>query len=178
MVVYEHFFWNYAFFYRKPWAWKVGVGGALPDLIYLVAFLPKIFSYRSFSEWMRDPLWDTIWNSFIARSAHSFVIWGTVVMLLFILVKRELFRRISPFLLGWCLHIVFDAFTHVSDGYPIFFPLSDYRFPTPISYWERAFHAREYFVISHSLMGILLVLWLGMKLKQAFKRRKEVLVSD
>jgi hypothetical protein len=23
---YEHFFWNFTFFYRKPWAWKVGVG--------------------------------------------------------------------------------------------------------------------------------------------------------
>ncbi|MBC8394422.1 MAG: hypothetical protein H8E17_17875 [Deltaproteobacteria bacterium] len=52
MNFYEHFFWNYAIFYRKSWAWKVGLGGVFPDLIYMVAFIPKLFSYQSFREWM------------------------------------------------------------------------------------------------------------------------------
>lgn len=60
MNPYEHFFWNYAIFYRKPWAWKVGLGGVFPDLIYMVAFIPKLFSYQSFQEWMMDPLWDKV----------------------------------------------------------------------------------------------------------------------
>lgn len=166
MYPYEHFVWNFAFFYRKSWAWKVGVGGLFPDLIYMVGFIPRMFSYGSFLEWMHDPLWDTLWNSFIAKSAHSLAAWGVFLVLVLIILKRETFRQISPFLLGWGLHIVLDAFTHVSDGYALFFPLSNYRFPAPFSYWERGFYAREFFWISHSLMAGLLLLWIGLELKK------------
>ncbi len=171
MSPYEHFFWNYALFYRKPWAWKVGVGGLFSDLIYVVVFIPRMFSYRSFLEWMHDPLWDVIWNSIIARSVHSLIVWSAFLILFRIIFNREIFRQVSPFILGWGLHIAFDAFTHVSDGYALFFPLSGYRFPTPVSYWEKQFHAREYFWISHSLMTGVFLLWIGSRLKWFFQRR-------
>ena len=175
MSIYQHFFWNYTFFYRKPWAWKVGIGGILPDLIYMIAFLPKIFSYQSFMEWMRDPLWDQLWNSTIARSAHSFVIWGIVSLPFLIVFQKGIGKKIFPFLLGWGLHIATDALTHVSDGYALFFPLSDYRFSAPISYWEREFHAKEFFLISHALMAGLLLLWIGSRLWRFFKKRNQTL---
>jgi membrane-bound metal-dependent hydrolase YbcI (DUF457 family) len=175
MTFYEHFFWNYTFFYRASWAWKVGLGGILPDLIYMAGFLPKIVSYQSFREWMHDPLWDTLWNSFLARSAHSLVIWGIVCLPFFIFRKNDLCKRLIPFLIGWGLHVIADALTHVSDGYPLFFPFSDYRFPAPVSYWEREFHAREFFVISHTLMAGLLLSWFGSKLNQYFRKRKFML---
>ncbi len=169
MTLYQHFFWNYVFFYQKPWAWKVGLGGILPDLIYLVGFLPKMFSYQSFREWMHDPLWDKLWNSAPVKAGHSFVIWGALSLFCLTIFKKDTFRQIAPFLVGWGLHVVVDALTHVSDGYPIFFPLSNYRFPTPVSYWERRYHAREFFWISHSLMAGVLLLWIGSKLKWFFK---------
>lgn len=176
MSFYQHFFWNYTFFYRKPWAWKVGLGGILPDLIYVVGFLPKLFSYRSFREWMHDPLWDTLWNSIIARSAHSFVILGVVCIPFLIFFKTTISRQIVPFLVGWGLHVAADTLTHVSDGYALFFPLSDYRFPAPVSYWEREFYAREFFWVSHSLMAGLLLLWIVSKLQQFFKIKSNLLL--
>jgi hypothetical protein len=172
MSPYEHFFWGFAFFHRKPWAWKVAMGSVFPDLIYMVGFIPRMFSYGSFLEWMQDPLWDTIWNSLIAKSVHSLGICGAFLILCFIIFKRKTFRHVCPFLLGWGLHVAFDALTHVSDGYALFWPLSDYRFPAPVSYWERDFHAREYFLISHSLMAALFLLWIGSKAKRFFQRRK------
>ena len=173
MSPYEHFFWNYAFFFRKPWAWKVGIGGLFPDLVYGIAFLPKLFFYRSFMEWMHDPLWDTLWNSFMARSVHSVVVWGACLALMWLILNKATFNYIYPFIIGWGLHILFDAFTHVSDGYAIFYPLSGFQFKAPISYWERAFHAREYFLISHTLMAVLILLWIGWKLKRFLKKRPE-----
>ena len=172
MSPYEHFFWNYAIFFRKPWAWKVGIGGVLPDLVYMVAFFPRVFFYHSFMDWMRDPLWDTLWSSSIARSFHSLVIWGGCLLLMLMILKREPFRNIFPFFIGWGLHILFDAFTHVSDGYALFYPLTDYRFPAPISYWEKAHHAGAYFWISHSLMAGLILLWIGWKLRQHVIRKR------
>jgi hypothetical protein len=173
---YEHFFWNYVIFYRKPWAWKVGLGGVLPDLIYMVAFIPKLFSYQSFREWMMDPLWDKVWNSITAKSAHSFTIWGIVVLLILVVGvisrKKNIIRLIFPFLVGWGLHIVADALTHVSDGYALFFPLRSYRFSAPVSYWEIEFHGREFFWISHSIMAGLLLFWAGSKLMRFYEKRK------
>jgi hypothetical protein len=171
--IYEHFFWNFAIFYRKSWAWKVGVGGTLPDLLYIVPFLPRMLTYQSFMEWMYDPLWDRIWNSTVAKSAHSAVIWGAVALLLLLILEKGNLKRFFPFLLGWGLHIIFDALTHVSDGYALFFPLSDYRFPAPVSYWEREFYAREYFWISHSLMAALFIYWVASKLKRPPQERNE-----
>ncbi len=168
--LYEHFFWNYALFFRKTWAWKVGVGGLFPDLVYMVAFIPRLFFYRSFMEWMHDPLWDALWNSFMARSVHSLVVWGACLALVRIIFNRTTFSHILPFLIGWGLHILFDAFTHASDGYALFYPLSGFRFISPVSYWETAFHAREYFLISHTLMAVLILLWIGWKLKRFLKR--------
>jgi hypothetical protein len=171
MNVYEHFFWNFSLFYRKSWAWKVALGGIFPDLIYMIAFIPKIFFYRNFIEWMHDPLWDTLWGSFVARGAHSFVVWGAFLLLFLVVLYKETFRQIYPFFIGWNLHIVFDALTHVSDGYALFYPLSGYRFPAPVSYWERAYHARAYFWISHCLMAALFLLWIGWKVKRFIRKR-------
>ncbi|NIS68716.1 MAG: hypothetical protein GTO12_07095 [Proteobacteria bacterium] len=173
MNVYEHFFWNFAIFNRKPWAWKVGLGGILPDLIYLFPFLPKMLTYETFMEWMHDPLWQTIWNSSIAKSAHSFVIWGGTSLFFLAILRRKVFSRVSPFLWGWGLHILFDALTHVSDGYALFYPLSDFRFPTPVSYWEKTYYGREFFWISHFLMAALLLYWAGSKLARLWTGKRE-----
>jgi hypothetical protein len=175
MNLYEHFFWNYAIFCRKPWAWKVAIGGISPDLLYMVGFIPKILSYGSFAEWMRDPLWTTIWNSPVAKSAHSFVVWGAISLIFFQILERNTFRWVGPFLLGWGLHILFDMFTHVSDGYPLFYPVWNIRFPAPVSYWEVQFHARTYFWISHLLMASLLLLWVLSKFKRLFYKRNSSL---
>ncbi len=172
MGIYEHFFWNYTMFHRKPWAWKVGLGGIMPDLVYLAIFLPKLFTYKSFGEWMRDPLWDAAWNSLAAKSAHSFVIWGLTFLLLWLLFRKQsLWEHTFPVAIGWGLHVAADALTHVSDSYPIFYPLSAYRFPSPVSYWERAYYAREYFMISHSLMAGILLFWLVRRIVRLMQKR-------
>ncbi|MBW2064389.1 MAG: metal-dependent hydrolase [Deltaproteobacteria bacterium] len=171
MSPYEHFFWNYALFYHRSWAWKVGLGGLFPDLVYLFGFIPRIFQYGSFIEWMQDPFWDVLWNSPTAKSVHSFLVWGLVSIVTFSVFRKNSFRIIYPFFLGWGLHIASDALTHVSDGYALFYPLSDFRFPAPVSYWQKEFHAKEYFWISHTLMACMLLIWSIGKLRHFLKRR-------
>jgi len=57
---------------------------------------------------------------------------------------------------GWGSHVVLDMLTHRSDGYPIFWPLSDYRFPTPVSWWEPVYHGRAFSLVSDGAILILL----------------------
>jgi membrane-bound metal-dependent hydrolase YbcI (DUF457 family) len=62
--------------------------------------------------------------------------------------------------LGWLSHIIIDMLTHRSDGYPIFYPLSAYRFPTPVSYWEPAYHGQLFAVVDTMLMAVLFIHYL------------------
>jgi hypothetical protein len=64
---------------------------------------------------------------------------------------------LAAFIAGWGSHVVIDMLTHRSDGYPIFWPLSGYRFPTPVSYWEQAYHGRAFSLVCDGAMVVLLV---------------------
>ncbi|HEV2744950.1 MAG TPA: metal-dependent hydrolase, partial [Rubrobacter sp.] len=58
------------------------------------------------------------------------------------LLSREKTRTVLlSFLLGWAGHVATDALTHGSDARPLLWPVSGYRFESPISYRERDRHA-------------------------------------
>jgi membrane-bound metal-dependent hydrolase YbcI (DUF457 family) len=59
-------------------------------------------------------------------------------------------RGLSALVLGWAGHVVADALTHNSDARPLFWPVSGWRFRSPISYRERARHARLVGVAEHA----------------------------
>ncbi len=53
------------------------------------------------------------------------------------------------FLLGWAGHVVSDALTHGTDARPLFWPISGWRFESPVSYRERARHALAFTAAEH-----------------------------
>ncbi|MDP8901463.1 MAG: hypothetical protein M3N33_10055, partial [Actinomycetota bacterium] len=56
------------------------------------------------------------------------------------------------FLLGWLGHTVADFFTHVNDARPLFWPLSDWTWASPVSYYNGAYYGQQFFAINHGLM--------------------------
>ena len=54
------------------------------------------------------------------------------------------------FLLGWAGHVAADALTHGSDARPLLWPVSVYRFESPLSYRERDRHALPFTVAEHA----------------------------
>lgn len=68
-------------------------------------------------------------------------------------VKRRGPRGTLPaFLAGWAGHVLVDALTHAEDARPILWPLSRRRFVGPISYWDRARHARAFTLAEHATL--------------------------
>jgi len=64
------------------------------------------------------------------------------------------------FLLAATLHTGIDVLTHHSDGPLLFFPFDwNYRFPSPVSYWEAAYFGRQFFVLE-LLLDITLTVYL------------------
>lgn len=57
---------------------------------------------------------------------------------------------VLAFGLGWAGHVVSDALTHGSDARPILWPISPWRFRSPISYRERERHARLVGSVEHA----------------------------
>jgi len=55
-----------------------------------------------------------------------------------------------PFVLGWAGHVAADVLTHGSDARPLLWPVSGYRFESPLSYRERDRHALPFTVAEHA----------------------------
>ena len=144
------------------------MGSILPDVPFLLLSL----SGAAYLRWERgisgdsmwailghlyqfDPLWITAHNLFHAP----------LLIMLYILLGIWGERRgyawgiaLRWFALGCLFHTALDIPTHHSDGPVLFFPLNwSYRFPSPISYWERDYHAAAFTIFEYSLNALAIV---------------------
>jgi len=69
-------------------------------------------------------------------------------------------RFTLAFSLTALLHVGFDFLTHATDGHIHFWPLTDFVFASPVSYWESDHHGRLFGLIE-ALAGLaaVVVLW-------------------
>jgi len=111
-------------------------GAAVPDLsLYLLAgvsiFGMGISPEIVFREMYFSPLWQQIF-----AIDNSFVLWG--VALAFALWSRTTWA--IAFTGAALLHIALDFPVHMEDARAHFWPLTDWKFFSPISYWDNNHH--------------------------------------
>lgn len=176
VTVVSHFFWNWYLFRRRPWVWKFACAGIAPDLPYvlLLGYYSLRFRANGFADLMA---WELVWRSPIASGLHSFVPWSIAVAAVLCFAPAQRRRALAPLLAGWLSHIVADMLTHRSDGYPIFYPLSTYRFATPISYWEPAYHGRAFMLIDTTCIIVLLAHHLAVRRTRAARLATQLRVA-
>lgn len=76
------------------------------------------------------------------------------------------------FVFGCMVHSVIDIFTHYNDGPVLFFPFDWHtRFNSPVSYWDRAHYASQFFWVELGINIVLLGYLFLPKLIQQFKRK-------
>jgi membrane-bound metal-dependent hydrolase YbcI (DUF457 family) len=156
VTIYAHAFWPWYPFRRRPWVWLLVAGAILPDAPYLGFF--AVAAVRHGPQALTDlDLWHFVWEHPVVVALHSFLPWGAAMLLLLSTRARQRSPGLVAFVAGWGSHVVIDMLTHRSDGYPIFWPLSDYRFPTPVSYWEPAYHGVGFSVVCDGAMLVLLI---------------------
>lgn len=130
-----------ALFGKPQRAWITGwaaLGGLTPDVpaIVMVGWARwvdgkparEIFGTLYFSE---------PWQAIMAPM-HSFPIWGAVLALGIVMQWRALIA----FAAAGSLHLVCDFLLHVDDAHRQFWPLSDWRFHSRVSYWDAAHYGR------------------------------------
>lgn len=89
--------------------------------------------------YFEHPLWIFAYNILHSPLTLSFFLGGTYMLQNYL---GKYFRILLWFFI-WCLlHTAFDIPLHYDDGPRIFYPFSDYRFMSPVSYWDVNHYAR------------------------------------
>ena len=117
---------------KPQWSLPIVMGSLMPDIpIYLFYFYQKIIAGMSertiWVELYFRPSWQNFFDPF-----HSFP-----VLLLAATLSYKFGRTgFTFFFLSMSLHSLCDLPLHNDDAHRHFFPISDYRFLSPLSYWD------------------------------------------
>ncbi len=168
----------------RPWqiflAWA---GGFAPDAsIFLMVVYSRLVNGSGFDLWSNyDGLyWQEPWQFYSAIS-NSFPLWAAVLAGGFLLYRyssklRPVGLAVLIFSVGYFLHISVDFVTHADDAHVQFWPFSDWRFNSPISYYQREYYGQIVSVLEMG-MGFGIVGYLIYKFRQWFVRIAAVLLA-
>lgn len=131
-------------------------GAILPDIpMFWFYFYEKIVAGMPEREiWGRlyfDPRWQALFDAF-----HSL----PVVGLGYLLCRRFRAPRLAALFASMALHSVCDLVLHHDDAHRHLFPLLDWRFLSPLSYWDPRYHGRLIGIMEAVGVGVGLVLLL------------------
>lgn len=106
-----------------------------------------------------EAYWSEPWQTLSAIS-NSVPLWGVGLALALFAVPSR-YRRVAALFCGAALlHLAFDLPVHAEDAHRHFWPLTDWRFASPLSYWDPDHHGR-WVGAAEALSGLALVavLW-------------------
>jgi len=160
-------------------AWAAVVGGVAPDLpMYVIVASLRMVGYPMLE--IFDRLYWSDWWQIANALGHSFLLWGGLVALSLAALPRPLaaflstgaapaiardeaptrLGRLSPLIFAFSasalLHSAIDFLVHRDDAHMQFWPLTDWRFRSPVSYWDPA-HGGNWFGLFEAAVGILLI---------------------
>ena len=136
--------------------WVVLAGALLPDLsIFALVGWARLVENLPHRQIWREIYWQEPWQTLSAIS-NSFVIWVCIALLAYWLGWRIVMFLASAVLIHLCLDFPF----HAADAHKHFWPLTDWRFQSPLSYLNDHHHARWVGALELGLVLIsMAVLW-------------------
>lgn len=119
--------------------------GFFPDLSVFVMVLYSLVTGVGRGNMWRSPdglYWQEPWQGFSAIS-NSIPLYAVLFLLGWLLATRvplyaHYWRLITVFAAGAALHVLTDFPVHTDDAHVHFWPVSDWRFYSPVSYYQRA----------------------------------------
>ncbi len=170
METYSHAFFTWALAKHGVKAGRAAgiaglVGASLPDLPSFVAtayYVGPAYLRDGWSSMDSEELLDAIYFTgpfgTTGSILHSVVPPVALLLLYWLLElgRRDRRRILLWFLLGWFGHTVADFLTHVDDMRPLFWPISDWTWSSPVSYYNSAYYGREFFAVSHALIFLIM----------------------
>ncbi len=160
------------------------VGAAFPDIPAFIAtayYIGPAYLRDGWSSMDTEEVLDAIYftGPFGATGSafHSIVPVAALLVLYRVLRlgSRDARRILLWFLLGWLGHTIVDFLTHVDDARPLFWPISDWLWSSPVSYYNSDYYGREFSLISNGAAFAIIVLLL---MKRIVKRGETPSVKE
>jgi hypothetical protein len=132
------------------------IGGLIPDVSLYVMAAFSLFVLGNTPDYVFNvQYFSDNWQQVFAVD-NSFILWG--ILLAFALwIKKDWLIALSG---GAFLHLCFDFALHRNDARMQFWPLSDWVFRSPFSYWDNAYYGATISTLEQSLvLGLLFLLW-------------------
>lgn len=112
--------------------WVAVLGGFLPDFsLYFLTIWARFVQGISFDRIFGELYYSEAWQ-LVFKIDNSFILWG--MLLLVGLWRKWVFLWVLA--AGALLHIGLDFPLHHDDGRAHFWPLSNWVFESPVSYWD------------------------------------------
>ena len=141
MTTHSHAILNIALLSKrdKPFLHRYAfIGAVIPDLPLFIFFIIESVIRKT----PQRELWGSVY--FTEAWQNFFDIFNSIPLILILLgIGYYLLNseKITVFAWSLLIHCAFDFLTHHDDGHHHFFPLSDFAFESPISYWDRDHYA-------------------------------------
>lgn len=135
-------------------------GSLIPDL--------AIFVWAPYQRLVNGISGDVLWNKLyflppmqnLIAWFNSVPIYAALALIGFITFSKTWGKLLFFFALAALIHMATDFPIHADDAYRHFWPLSDWRFVSPLSYWDNNHHAPWIRLIEAGVAGICIaVLW-------------------
>jgi hypothetical protein len=131
-------------------AWAAAAGGIAPDVPMLAIVAALKLSGMPARRIFDEMYWENWWQITNAIG-HSFLLWGALLALAFM----RSWPLIVAFAASGLTHAAVDFLVHREDAHMQFWPLTRWKFVSPVSYWEPE-HFGRYFGTFEAGLGLLM----------------------
>lgn len=143
-------------------AWAGALGGAIPDLPMILIVLALKLAGVPARTIFGELYWQNWWQVTNAIG-HNFWLWSGLIVLSLIMRDRlsssvrtfDNWTIVSLFAGSALLHTVIDFFCHREDAHMSFWPLTRWKFMSPLSYYDPA-HYGLWFSLFEATLGLIL----------------------
>lgn len=139
-------------------AWLAALGGLLPDLpMLLIVLVLKLSGVPALL--IFGVLYWQDWWQITNGIAHNFFLWSGLLLLC--IVMRERISATARSMDRWAggivfaasglLHSVVDFLVHRQDAHMSLWPLTRWKFVSPVSYWDGAHYGNQFHLFEAAL---------------------------
>lgn len=122
------------------WNLAIAAGALLPDAAMFVFFAQGVATGTAQQQLWDTDYWRADWQT-VFSVFNSLPLYALCLGLGLLVRPRFAWSgALIGFSLAALLHIAFDFPVHVEDAHAHFWPVSDWRFHSPVSYWNRDHH--------------------------------------
>jgi hypothetical protein len=145
-------------------AWAGALGGAIPDLpMILIVIVLKLSGVPAHT--IFDKMYWQNWWQLTNAIGHNFWMWGGLVMLGLIMRDRlsssvrafDNWTTLSLFAGSALLHTAIDFFCHREDAHMSFWPVTRWKFMSPVSYYDPAHYGLWFSLFEAGLCLVLAI---------------------